>query len=177
MSQSIFTVEQFDSWNYKKSIKENLKNKLNVKFWKNSFSTSHILNWKFFGISDSEFKKLQSVVYSLNFFRYVRFWEKVCNQGITFRFFLLRQDDSVCIFCAFSKNMISTSKLNSVSHFERDILQRVSCSINYFKTCSILKWITVVLSLFGKEEIYNVSDFDFKFLRLVSFWSENSSFL
>ena len=79
-----------------------------VRFWFKGFTTRQILDWAKYNALDFESK----------IFRHVKFWKNVCIQKITFSFFLLRQNDIICIFRTFLKSIILNRKFHYVSDFE-----------------------------------------------------------
>ena len=82
-------------------ISQNEK-KQRVKFWFRSFTTRQILDWKKYNALDCELK----------IFWHARFWKNVCIQEITFGFFLLRENDILCIFLCFFKKHVFVTKIS-----------------------------------------------------------------
>ena len=72
------------------------------------FTTRQILNWE----------KHYALDFESKIFRLVRFWKNVCIQKITFWFILFRENDIICIFCAFLKNTMLYWNFHYLSDFE-----------------------------------------------------------
>ena len=96
-----------------------------------------------------------------------------------FWFVLLRENDVFCNFCAFWRSMILNYKFYNVSDFELKKLQHVRIWIQKNTTRQILRekfdnaLHFEIISCSGqilKQNYYNVSDFQSKFLGLARLW-------
>ena len=175
------TMRQILSWNVIQSVREFEMDIIQrVRFWNEMRTTCQTLKQNFCSVSGFEVIFLMYQILSRNFYNEsdfklkflhsFRFFRKPCNQGDTFQQHLLNKIHRLCIFRAFSKNMILNFQSNNVSVLEKIKWRSVSFCVEKFKrvkfrigsltTRQILNYEIYIISDFAENYTFKISRFD-----------------